>query len=96
MNEEELEVKYSGYLAHSVPPEIRQNLESELIGELLQDLPGDVGAEEIFNNGLRCWDISNGGTIEGQLSTYQWDDGEIDSCLTFFVFEEGRNADQAP
>jgi len=91
-----LEEKYSLVLADYAPPETREQLEQELISELMQEIPGNVGIEpEHTGDRLRGWAISDGGSINGILWTCHASDGMLDSSLTFLKFEkEDKNANQ--
>jgi len=85
----DLEDKYSIVLADYATGEMREQIESDLISELLQEIPGNVSIEPEWTAGrLHTWDISDGDGIEGLLSTYQWQDGELDCSLTFVKFEK--------
>jgi hypothetical protein len=78
-----LEKKFSIALAHHVSPVEREELELELMSEFMEDISRDVDIRpEYTGERLHTWEIL-GGPIEGLLSTYQWDDGELDCSLTF-------------
>ena len=91
-----LEDKYSTILADYAPADMREELESELISELMQEIPGNVGIEpEYMGEVLHGWAISDSGSIDGILWTCLWPDGMLDSSLTFLKFEkEDKNANQ--
>jgi Golgi nucleoside diphosphatase len=83
-----LEKKFSIILAHHASPIERKELEFELISEFMQDITRDVDIEpEYESERLHTWKISDDGLTDGQLSTYQWDDGELDCSLTFLKYE---------
>jgi len=91
-----LEEKYSIVLADYAPAEIREQLEQDLISELMQEIPGSVGIElEYMGDRIHRWLLSDDGSIDGIFSTCSWNDGMLDSSLTFLKFEkEGENANQ--
>lgn len=85
----QLEKKYSMVLADYATAEMREQIESDLVSELMREIPGNVGIEPEWTAGrLHTWDISGGDGIEALFSTYQWQDGELDCSLTFLKFEK--------
>lgn len=86
----DLEAKYSVVLAGYAPPDMREQLESDLISELMREIPENVGIEpEYMGERLHGWAISDGGSIDGILWTCYSPDGMLDSSLTFLKFEKG-------